>query len=492
VDADTVPGVLAGRYEIDSVLGEGGMAKVFRGTDKVLGRTVAVKVLAAQFARDDSSVARFRREAQSAAALNHPNVVSIFDTGSDDGVHWIVMEFVEGRTLKDVIEDDGPLAPDRALQIAREVALALASAHDNGLVHRDVKPANIMITASGETKVMDFGIARAVTSTGDPTLTKTGFVMGTAAYLSPEQAEGKPVDARSDIYSLGCVLYEMLAGRPPFEGNSPVAVASAHMSAEPEPTSRVNPAVPGEAEAVVARAMRKDPGERYQDAKAMADDLGRVVTGEVPLAAAAAAGAATEPVHRPGGDTRILPAAVPEPLRESFRRSPWLPAALIGALLLLLALVAAFVFLSGDTRERPRERSQPTAPAESPTSENPPSVTEAFAALTAIVNQGLADGVITEKGAQELFKGLAEINGKWAERDVAGAHEKIAELHEKVDELAEKEEITDLQVVEALHSGLDGLSVAMGPGPSPAEEEGQGNNGGNGQGKGKDKDKDED
>ena len=491
MNPDGVPDVLAERYEIDSVLGEGGMAKVFRGTDRVLGRTVAVKVLGSQFARDDSSVARFRREAQSAAALNHPNVVSVFDTGSDDGVHWIVMEFVEGPTLKDVIEKDGALAPDRALQIARDVALALASAHVKGLVHRDVKPGNIMITPSGETKVLDFGIARAVTSTGDPTLTKTGFVMGTAAYLSPEQAQGKPVDARSDIYSLGCVLYEMLAGRPPFEGGSPVAVASAHMSAEAEPISRVNPAVPREAEAVVARAMRKDPEERYQDAQDMAEDLGRVATGEVPLAAAAAAGAATEPVHRPGGDTRVLPAGLPEPLRESFRRSPWLPAALIGALLLVLALVAGFVLLSSGSRERPRERSEPTTPTESPTSEQPATVAEALAALTAIVNQGIEDGVISDKAAEELFKGLQEINKKWLEGDVEGAQEEISKLDGKIDELAAEGEITDPDVVGALHGGLEDLATAMGAtSPPQGDEDSPGNSGGQGKGNGKDKDED--
>ena len=484
MSSDTMPDVVAERYEIDSVLGEGGMAKVFRGTDRVLGRTVAVKVLASKYAQDDSSVARFRREAQSAAALNHPNVVSVFDTGSDDGVHWIVMEFVEGRTLKDVIEEDGSLQPDRALQIAREVALALASAHENGLVHRDVKPGNIMITPSGETKVMDFGIARAVTSTGDPTLTKTGFVMGTAAYLSPEQAQGKPVDARSDIYSLGCVLYEMLAGRPPFEGNSPVAVASAHMSSEPEPISSANPAVPREAEAVVARAMRKEPEERYQDAGDMADDLGRVVTGEVPLAAAAAAGAATEPVSRPGGDTRILPTAVPEPLRESFRRSPWLPAALIGAMLAVLALVALFVLLNGGS-ESPAGRATPETPA-SPTAEQPTSVAAAFNALTSIVNQGVQDGVISSKAAEELFKGLEEINKKWRESDVEGALEEIAKLDEKIDQLTAEEEITSTDVVSALHGGLEDLASAMGEtAPPQGDEDSPGNSGGNGKGKGK-------
>ncbi|HEV8683598.1 MAG TPA: protein kinase [Actinomycetota bacterium] len=487
MDADAVPEVLADRYEIDSVLGEGGMAKVFRGTDNVLGRTVAVKVLGSQFARDETSVTRFRREAQSAASLNHPNVVSVYDTGSDDGVHWIVMEYLEGRTLKEVIQEEGPLEPQRAAMIARDVALALATAHEKGLVHRDVKPANIMITPSGETKVMDFGIARAVTSTGDPTLTRTGFVMGTAAYLSPEQAEGKPVDARSDIYSLGCVVYQMLTARPPFDGDSPVVVAGKHLSEEPEPISRINPLVPREVEAVVARAMRKNPEERYQEAREMAGDLSHAATGELPLGAAA--GAATEPVPRPGGDTRVLPTVVPEPLRESFRRSPWLPAALVLALLAVLAMVAAFLLFRGGTpatRESPRQ-----TPAESPTSEQPPSVSEAFNAFTAIVNQGVLDGVISEKGEEELFKGLDEINKNWFDGDVDEALSKIDELHGKIDELASKREISSPEVVSALHSGLDDLAEAMGSSSPPVGgEDGPGNSQGKGNAKGQDGDED--
>jgi eukaryotic-like serine/threonine-protein kinase len=491
VDAETVPQVLADRYEIDSVLGEGGMAKVFRGTDRVLGRTVAVKVLAPQFARDETSVTRFRREAQSAASLNHPNVVSVFDTGSDDGIHWIVMEYLEGRTLREVIDEEGPVEPQRAALIARDVAVALATAHEKGLVHRDVKPANIMITPTGETKVMDFGIARAVSSTGDPTLTRTGFVMGTAAYLSPEQAEGKPVDARSDIYSLGCVLYEMLTAKPPFDGDSPVAVAGKHLAEEPEPITRVNPGVPGELEAVVARAMRKDPEDRYQNAREMAEDLGRAVSGEIPLAAGAAAGAATEPVARPGGDTRILPTAIPEPLRESFRRSPWLPTALIAVLLAVLAFVATVLLLRGGpetpaTRQSPRQ-----TPAESPTSEQPPSVAEAFAALTSIVNQGVEDGVISQKAADELFKGLGEIQKLWLEGKSEDALGKIEELGGKIDELASEGEISSSEVVGALHGALDDLAEAMGSASPPeGDEDSPGNGKGKGKGKGHDKDED--
>lgn len=485
--ADTVPEVLADRYEIDSVVGEGGMAKVFRGTDNVLGRTVAVKVLGSQFARDETSVTRFRREAQSAASLNHPNVVSVYDTGSDDGVHWIVMEYLEGRTLKEVIGDEGPLDPERATTIARDVALALSTAHERGLVHRDVKPANIMITPSGETKVMDFGIARAVTSTGDPTLTRTGFVMGTAAYLSPEQAEGKPVDARSDIYSLGCVVYEMLAARPPFHGDSPVAVASKHLSEEAEPISRFNPTVPPQVEEVVARAMRKNPDQRYQDAREMADDLGRAVTGELPEGAAA--GAATEPVRRPGGDTRVLPTAMPEPVREAFRRTPWLPAALILALLAVLAGVAAFLLFRGGT-DAPGTRESPTqTPTQSPSPEGPPSVADAFAALTAIVNQGIEDGVINQKAADELFKGLGEIQKEWLEGDADGGLGKIEDLKGKIEELESQGEITSPEVVTALRGALDDLAEAMGLTSPPegrgGEEDGPGNSGGKGNGKGK-------
>ncbi len=188
--------VLADRYEVDSVLGQGGMAEVYLGRDRVLGRPVAIKVLAPQFVRDQSFVVRFRREAQAAAALNHPNVVSVFDTGSDDGTHFIVMEYIQGRTLAQVLREDGPILPERAAEIAESVAEALAFAHDAGIIHRDIKPGNIMLTPTGDVKVMDFGIARATTS---ETLTATATVLGTATYLSPEQAQGEPVDARSDI-----------------------------------------------------------------------------------------------------------------------------------------------------------------------------------------------------------------------------------------------------------------------------------------------------
>src|ERR687891_2165023 len=253
------------------------MAKVFRGTDQVLGRTVAIKVLSPQFTDDAQFVARFRREAQSAAALNHPNIVGVFDTGSQGDVHYIVMEYVEGRTLRDVIRNEGPLLPQRAVEIADAVAKALEPAHQAGMVHRDIKPGNIMLTSDGEVKVMDFGIAR--TSTGD-TLTQTAAVLGTASYLSPEQAQGHPVDVRSDIYSLGCVLYEMVAGRPPFPGDSPVTVASKHVLEQPTPPSQINQDVSPDLDAVILRALAKNPANRYQSATEMREDLERVKRGQ--------------------------------------------------------------------------------------------------------------------------------------------------------------------------------------------------------------------
>ena len=334
--------VLNGRYEIDSVLGQGGMAKVFRGTDQVLGRTVAIKVLSPQFADDAQFVARFRREAQAAAALNQPNIVGVFDTGSQGDVHFIVMEYVEGRTLRDVIRAEGPLLPERAAEIADAVARALETAHEAGMVHRDIKPGNIMLTSDGEVKVMDFGIAR--TSTGD-TLTQTAAVLGTASYLSPEQAQGQPVDARSDLYSLGCVLYEMTTGRPPFSGDSPVAIAYKHVKDDPVAPSRINPDVPSDLEAVILKSMAKNPANRYQTAAEMRQDLGRLMQGLPTLATPVMAGDATEMLTRPEDGTAVYTGGVP-PEEEERRRRRWVPW-VIG--LILLAALGALVFflLSG-------------------------------------------------------------------------------------------------------------------------------------------------
>src|SRR5262245_24063079 len=283
----TQPRLLGGRYELDGIVGRGGMAEVFRARDIRLDRVVAVKTLRDDLARDATFQARFRREAQSAASLNHPSVVAVYDTGEDmsGSVHvpYIVMEYVDGRTLRDLLRDDRRLLPERALEITDGVLRALDYSHRNGIVHRDIKPGNVMLTRSSDVKVMDFGIARAV-SDAQATMTQTAQVIGTAQYLSPEQARGERVDARSDLYSVGCLLYELLTGRPPFTGDSPVAIAYQHVREAPVPPSRVDPDLPPWADAIVLRAMEKDPNARYQSAAEMRSDIQRALSG-VPVAA---------------------------------------------------------------------------------------------------------------------------------------------------------------------------------------------------------------
>ncbi|HEX9066122.1 MAG TPA: Stk1 family PASTA domain-containing Ser/Thr kinase [Streptosporangiaceae bacterium] len=284
----TQPRLLGGRYELDGVVGRGGMAEVYRARDLRLDRVVAVKTLREDLARDQTFQARFRREAQSAASLNHPSIVAVYDTGEDNTgmshVPFIVMEYVDGRTIRDLLRDDRRLLPERALEITDGVLRALDYSHRAGIVHRDIKPGNVMLNRQGEIKVMDFGIARAVADT-QATMTQTAQVIGTAQYLSPEQARGERVDARSDLYSVGCLLYELLTGRPPFTGDSPVAIAYQHVREAPVPPSRIDPELPAWADAIVLRAMEKDPNDRYQSAADMRSDIQRALSG-FPVAAA--------------------------------------------------------------------------------------------------------------------------------------------------------------------------------------------------------------
>ncbi|MGL4306845.1 MAG: Stk1 family PASTA domain-containing Ser/Thr kinase [Mycobacteriaceae bacterium] len=283
----TTPRHLSDRYLLGETLGFGGMSEVHLARDERLSREVAIKVLRADLARDPSFYLRFRREAQNAAALNHPAIVAIYDTGeatTDAGpLPYIVMEYVEGVTLRDLVRSDGPLTPRRAMEIIADVCAALDFSHRNGIVHRDVKPANIMLNKTGAVKVMDFGIARALSDTSS-TMTQTAAVIGTAQYLSPEQARGEQVDARSDVYSLGCVLFEILTGEPPFTGDSPVAVAYQHVREDPRPPSLVHSGIPRELDSVVLKAMSKNPANRYQSAAEMRADIVRVLSGQRPSA----------------------------------------------------------------------------------------------------------------------------------------------------------------------------------------------------------------
>ncbi|WP_435611432.1 Stk1 family PASTA domain-containing Ser/Thr kinase [Streptomyces sp. bgisy159] len=286
------PRRLGGRYELGQVLGRGGMAEVYLAHDTRLGRTVAVKTLRADLARDPSFQARFRREAQSAASLNHPAIVAVYDTGEDyiDGVSipYIVMEYVDGSTLRELLHSGRKLLPERAMEMTIGILQGLEYAHRNGIVHRDIKPANVMLTRNGQVKVMDFGIARAMGDAG-MTMTQTAAVIGTAQYLSPEQAKGEQVDARSDLYSTGCLLYELLTVRPPFVGDSPVAVAYQHVREEPQAPSVFDPEITPEMDAIVLRALVKDPNYRYQSADEMRADIEACLDGQ-PVAATAAMG----------------------------------------------------------------------------------------------------------------------------------------------------------------------------------------------------------
>ena len=356
----STPRLLSNRYELGETLGYGGMSEVHRGRDVRLGRDVAVKVLRADLARDPQFQERFRREAQNAAALNHPAIVAVYDTGetrNDLGpLPYIVMEYVDGRTLRDMVKTEGPLPGKRAMEIMADVCAALDFSHRHGIVHRDVKPANGMLTQPGAVTVMDVGLARAV-SDGQAAVTQTAAVIGTAQYLSPEQARGEAVDARSDVYAAGCVLFELLTGEPPFTGDSPVAVAYQHVREDPKPPSALNPRVTPALDAIVLKAMSKGPANRYQSAAEMRGDLVRVLSGQRPSAPAVmtdqdrtsmmGAGARTEVMgggrHRPEAldDDYDYDDYDPDAEARQRRKRAWV----IGLVALLVVLIGLAIWL---------------------------------------------------------------------------------------------------------------------------------------------------
>jgi serine/threonine-protein kinase len=344
--------VFSNRYLIERELAKGGMAEVYLARDQLLDRPVALKALFPEYAREPSFVERFRREAQAAANLNNPNIVAIYDWGNESGTYFIVMEYVEGQSLRDLIRTNAPIDPLLAADIGAEIAAALAAAHRAGVVHRDVKPGNVVITQSGTVKVTDFGIARAGTSDN---LTQTGSVMGTATYFSPEQAQGLPVDGRSDVYSLGVVLYEMTTGVVPFSGDSPVAVAYKHVREEPVKPSERNAAIPPDLEQIILTAMAKDTDLRYQTADDLRSDLLRfrrgrplaagpvtAIVSEVPTTATAAAGAGayTATLANPQVAVDERGRQVTGPQYKKKRWNPW-----VITLLTLLGLTAVVLLI---------------------------------------------------------------------------------------------------------------------------------------------------
>jgi serine/threonine-protein kinase len=369
--------VLNDRYEIERRIGRGGMADVFLARDLLLDRPVAIKVLFPEFATDPAFVERFRREAQAAANLSHPNIVAVYDWGRANGTYFMAMEYVPGRTLADVMRTTGPLTAHQASTIALDVAAALAFAHQNNVVHRDIKPANILIGSAGQVKVADFGIARAFGATVESNLTQAGAVMGTATYFSPEQAQGAQPDPRSDLYSLGVVLYEMVGGRPPFSGENPVSIAYKQVHDAPQPLNQLAPEVPRPFEAIVARLLAKKPEVRYPTAEALRDDLRRFQEGQPvqalqslrgPAAATGAAAAALRPtpasaqptvVQSTVPPTGVLPptTAVPgqrhveyPPYEEDLpRRTGWYVfAALVSVAALVVGGILLFNYLTSD------------------------------------------------------------------------------------------------------------------------------------------------
>jgi serine/threonine protein kinase len=421
--------VLGGRYALGARLGVGGMGQVYRARDRVLERTVAVKVLSAASTEDLELVARFGREARAAAALNHPNIVAVFDSGADGDLHYLVMEYVEGQSLAELLRRVGMLEPGRVADVGRQVCQALAAAHAAGLVHRDITPGNVLVDPAGLVKVADFGIAKlaaATTMTGDK-------VLGTAAYLAPEQAQGRPVDGRSDLYSLGCVLYALLTGAPPFAGDSPVAMAARHVTEQPTPLSHHNPRVSPALEAVVLTALAKEPADRYQSAAAMAQDLERIVTdagaGDMPLAGAHG----EPPTDRLSSVIPTSTATVVETARPALRRPGWIPWALVGTIG-VVALVAVALW--------PRTAQQPTGPT-APTTTTPAGTASptqplaempaALANLGQVISTGQQQGTI-DNSAEDLLKQAEEALRAAQEGKDEDADKKLHDLQRKTDE----------------------------------------------------------
>jgi serine/threonine-protein kinase len=408
---------LAGRYRLEDVIGRGGMSTVYRATDRVLQRTVAVKVMSAALAEGDpSTIARFEREARAAASLVHPGIVTVYDTGVDGDQRFIAMEYVDGESLAVIIGREGPLDPDWAARIAAEVADALDAAHHAGLVHRDVKPGNVMIARTGVVKVLDFGIARVSNAAS---ITRTASLLGTAAYMAPEHASGEPVDARSDIYSLGCVLYAMLTGDPPFSGDVPAAVLHQQISAAPRPPSEINRRVGRDLDALVLQMLAKAPADRPQSAADVRDRLrGAPAPASLPPTAATARLEPTAATQMLGRAERPREASAPAPAPsrgEDDDGTPWTRFVIGLIAIAVVALVTALVLATGgnntsSTTSSPAghstARSSPTTSQSSTTQSPPPrSTTTTTPTTTVTVTTPSSTTATTPSGATATTPG---------------------------------------------------------------------------------------
>lgn len=475
--------ILAGRYALETVVGRGGMGEVFRATDRALGREVAVKVLPRHLLGDERATQRFRREAQLAASLHHPHTVTVHDVVTGEGVEAIVMELVDGPTLADVLVDTGPMPWDRALRVAASVAAALEAAHSRGLVHRDVKPSNVLLTSDDTVKVTDFGIARTV----EASQTVTGTVYGSVPYLAPEQALGDPTDARTDVYGLGCLLYEMLTGRPPYVADDAVGTVYQHLHADPIPPSERNPNVPTFVDDIVLPALERDAELRYQTAGGFAAVLREGADGIAPAPAAAPAGP-------PVAETRRMP---PPPRGGRARRTAVRRGqprrSVVPLMVALIVLVFAVLWLAGafddsatgadgaaddtaaegtvtaapptatPTTSGPTPdaiaQGSPTA-SPTPTESDPPDPEDAARDVRAAIASARNEGELTAKAEDELEKALGAVMDEHAEGDDEEAFEKLEKMREELTELVEKREATE-RGSQLVSPALDELETSL-------------------------------
>jgi len=461
--------LVAGRYELGRSLGNGGMGEVFVATDRTLDRRVALKELSSALTDDEDARRRFFREARVLARINDPHVVGIFDTGEDDGRPFLVMELIQGTTVQHELDANGKLTQDRAVTIGTGTAAGLAAAHAKGVIHRDVKPSNIFLTSDDQAKVGDFGIARF--ERGDKTLTLAGGALGSPAYIAPEQAMGERVDGRADLYALGCVLYHMLAGRPPFEGDDPLALTYQHVNAEPESLDALGVGVSPQLSSLVARLLEKDPADRPASADEVRRALETAGDGGVtqPLPASAVATTARLPE---------TPAPEPEPEQTGRRRWPWPILAIAGAAIVLIALMAfAFTRWGADANPPARRGSGPIIPTavvsssastqtSQPSPTTPSTPQAAAAALIALASDMETSGAIDNGLVKEVAHTVDEVLGHLDEPDET--HKALDDFRHKLEDEVAKGKISK-EDAQRLSAAIDRLAATLSQGQSEGD-----------------------